>query len=192
MVELFEKSRYFRKILTLVEIVETFRFWSKLLKISIWVKFCENVGFGQNVRKSRFWSKFAKISILVQICEKCRFWSKFAKISTLVEIFRKTRFCLNFEKSQISSIFSKNPHFRDISIKVEIWRKSLFYCQNLRKSRFWSKWAKISISVEIARFSILVEIFKKSWVCWNFQKFRFCLKLSKNLDFGRNLTKSRF
>ena len=81
MVELFEKSWYFRKILILVEILKNLDFCRNLRKILI---------FGWNFRKisilveisnkSRFWKKVSKISILVEILDKPLFWSKFLKI----------------------------------------------------------------------------------------------------------------
>ena len=102
-----EFGRYFRKIPISVEIFETLRFWTKLLKISIWVKFCENVHFGRNVRKCRFWSKF----------EKSQFWSKFAKNVDFSRNLQKSRFWLkcvknlafgrNLPKSQFLLNFAK-------------------------------------------------------------------------------------
>ena len=85
-----------------MEIFEKARFWSKFLKISIFLEIYENSWFcSKFAQKSWFWSKFAKnrdfgrnikqISILVEISEKFRFCSNSWKISILVEIFKKSQ-----------------------------------------------------------------------------------------------------
>ena len=131
----------FLKITNLVDIFEKFQFQSKfskhvhfgrhLRKIAI-VKFCGNLEFGRNVRKSRFWSKFSKnldfirnlpkISIFGKICQNLDFGqilrkshlrSKSAKISILMEKFQKSRFW-----------WSK---FLKTAILVEIFKKSWFW-----------------------------------------------------------------
>ena len=51
MVEIFEKSRYFRKIVIMAENFEKFRFWWRFSTISILKRFSENLDFVRNVRK---------------------------------------------------------------------------------------------------------------------------------------------
>ena len=123
-----------------------------------------NLIFLEIFEKSRFWSKFLKISILVEIFEqKSRFWSKFLKISILVEIFDKSRFWW--------AKFSKIAILVEIVKKNSFWSKfanNLDFGHILRKSRFSSKCAKISI---------LFTICENLDIGRNFE----------NGDFGRNL-----
>ena len=47
--------------------------------MSIWIKICKYVDFGQKYPKYRFLSKFLKISILVKIVGKSQIWSNLSK-----------------------------------------------------------------------------------------------------------------
>ena len=103
----------------------------------------ESIDFGQNSWKIRFWSKLSENYDLGQ---------NFRKISILVNIFGKF-----FPKSWFWSKFPQN---------VDFSKK-----KNCQKSRFWSKFSKISIWVK------------------NVKKCQIWSNLSNNLDFGQNCRK---
>ena len=134
-------------------------------KISIWVKICkyldfgqkksENFDFGQYLWKSRFWWKLSENLALGH-----HFW----KISILVKIF---------------GTIDLSQHFPQILVSFKISEKMsiLVKHQNFRKN------------------SILVKILENMDFWWKFSKNRnswFWSKFSKIIDFGQNFTKCRF
>ena len=173
-------------------------------KFRCWSKFLDNLNFGQNFRKSWFYSKvsknlafrqyFQKISMLVKISENVDFGKKFLNISILVKFFWKSRFRSKFLEF---SIYLQTNLFLGKIFKllnpVKIVVNYLDFCQNFRKSWFWSQFIKFLLLIKIfenvdvgqnfRKILISVKIFLKSWH-WS--------KFSKNLDFSQDYRKSRF
>ena len=105
------------------------------------------------------------------------------KITILVEILKISIMVESFEKSR---------YLRKSWILVEIC-ENLDFRQICSKSRFWAKFSKISI---------LVEILKNSWFCSKFfenlyfgrnmRKITILVVILKNLDYDQNFEKSRY
>ena len=159
--------------------------------MSIWITTGRYLDFGQIVEQFRFSSKFMKISILVKIVEKFQIWTNLTKkLSNLVKIFKKWRFrsksseiidfsqnlrkcwfCRKLKKMFIITIFEKcrfGSQFANILVLVKL-SNNFDYGQRLWKSRFWSKFIKISV---------FVENVGKPW-SWS--------TFSENLDFSQYL-----
>ena len=126
MVEIFEKYRYFRKVLILAEIIEKFRFGWKCSENLIFMNFYKNLDFYRNFRKSQFLSKYRNILVLVEILKNHDFCRNLQKILILVENFVKFRFSSKFSRNRAfwSKFFKNHEHgryFRKIPILVEIF-----------------------------------------------------------------------
>ena len=162
---------------TWVKICKYLDFCKNFLKISIFIKIFENIACGENC--SKIWN-------LVKNFEKSWFWSKFTKMSILVITEENIDFSRNLQKYWFWGKKLK------ISILVKIWG-NFDFGQYSWKSRLCSKLTIISIFVNILenidnsgdcrKISNLVKFVEKS---------RFWTKLSKILDFGKNLPKCRF
>ena len=176
----------FRKISILVKIFENIDFgqnswnsriifkqswfWRKFSYILTFVSISGNyLDFGQNFWTSRLWVKFQIISILVNI---------FGRIFILVKIFEKSVFLSKILKILLLvNSFSLNHNFGrnfwKISILGKIFEKSRFCSIFFQKRRFYYKYSKISILVNICENLDIVQNLRKSWI-W--------LKFSENFD----------
>ena len=162
------------KNLYLVKFFRKYRFWRKLSKNLKFGQICRKISiFDKIVENSRFGSKFSKNLHFGQNCRK---------FSILVKTYQNVEFGQNCRKYWLKSKFFKN--FRQMSVWVEIHKyidfgqscrkisilvniyENLDFCQNLWKSRFWSKLSE--------------NIFGKSRFFQNFQIF------SGKIDFGQN------
>ena len=129
-VKTFEKSRFGSKLSEIVDFGQNLpkcRFWTKLQKMLIIVKFWKNVNLRQYLQICWFWSNFSKnFDFGLYLC-KSQSWSKFMKISILVKNVEK--FDILTEISILVKIdenldFSQNC--RKILILVSIFEKSRF------------------------------------------------------------------
>ena len=159
-----KKYRYRSKLSEILDFAQNLPKMSILDKIAFkcWLSsnFTNNVDLGQNLQISRFWWNFSKNFAFGEFLWKSRFWSKLMENSILDKIAENVDCCKNFRKMSIWvkiswfwSKSSKNFHFN--------------HC--LWKSRFWSKFTKISV---------LVKIVGKSW-SWS--------TFAENLDFSQDL-----
>ena len=168
-------------------------------------KIPENNNSGRNFRKFRFWSKFLEISILVDVLKKSWFWrtflkipffsaffgnyldigQTFLKISILVKISDNLDFSQNWREpwhwTKVLKNIDYRQNLRKISILVKKNFEHLYFCPNLRKCWFRSKFSEnidSGHSFQKSRFCskcldilILVNVFeKKSWFWQNFRK----------------------
>ena len=173
--------RNFWKMPNLVESLENLDFFSKFLKIAIFVIISE---------KSRFGSEFSKnlyLSILVEIFEKSRFWSKFPGNHDLGPNVGKSPFGSKFWK--------KNPYFgqncRENSILLEISEKYQFWWKftknpelgkKFRKSRFLTKsFINRDFRRNFRKISIVVDFVLNS---------RFSPNFENNVEFHRKISKN--
>ena len=92
-----------------VKICKYLEFGQNFPKISIFINIFKNIDFGENwwkiwnLEKSWFWWKFTKMSILVKIAENVDYSENFRKMSTWVKI------CKYLDFGQ--KLFSKNLDF---------------------------------------------------------------------------------
>ena len=176
------------KISIFVENLRISRFWSKLAT-NLGFENLENLYFRRNFqKKSWFWSKFA---------QSLDFGRDWGKITILVEILKNLDYGRNFKKN---TIFSKNLDFgwddRKISIGIEIF-ENLDFGGNFSEisiivelfeiSWFWSKFKKISTSVESCKKNVF--FFKFYWnfdFCRTFPEIAvFFWQFLKNRKLGR-------
>ena len=164
-------------------------------KSRFWSKFCKNL--------FSFFFKFSKILILVKIIGIPRFWWKFREPRFWYEFGENLDFDQNFVKILIFVKILSNLYFgqnyRKISILVKK-NENLAFGMNFRKiwilvwifgkSRFWSKFWKISISGKFSEKLIWSKVSKNLELIKSLQKsWFFFFKILYNLDFGQNYWK---